>query len=118
MKPIASCFRTKPHSLQPLLLGFSSDARLRDDYAEGGILPRPSCVFTVLDMAIFHDPDQLDELEMLRREYAIAMGQIDDPAEKLRLNRMVQEIILCIERILNDLRIQHSVGERKPNHRI
>jgi hypothetical protein len=50
-------------------------------------------------MAVFRDPDQLRELEVLRREYIIAMSETHDPAEKSRLSRMVEELNICIERL-------------------
>jgi hypothetical protein len=50
-------------------------------------------------MAVFRDPDQLRELETLRREYIIAMSETHDPAEKSRLSRMVEELNICIERL-------------------
>ena len=50
-------------------------------------------------MAVFRDPEQLYELEALRREYALAMSQVTDPTEKLRLYRMVQELSECINHL-------------------
>jgi hypothetical protein len=50
-------------------------------------------------MAVFRDPEQLRELETLRREYIIAMSETHDPAEKSRLSRMVEELNICIERL-------------------
>jgi hypothetical protein len=50
-------------------------------------------------VAVFRDPEQLKELEMLRCEYALAVSRASGPTEKLRLSRMVEELNLCIERL-------------------
>jgi hypothetical protein len=44
--------------------------------------------------------DQMRELEMLRHEYKAAMSVATDPDEKWRLYRILQELNLCIERLV------------------
>jgi hypothetical protein len=44
--------------------------------------------------------EQVKELEMLRHEYKAAMGEATDPDEKWRLHRILQELNLCIERLV------------------
>jgi hypothetical protein len=43
--------------------------------------------------------DRLNELEQLRHEYQSAIGATDDPFEARRLNRIVRELDMCVERM-------------------
>ena len=53
--------------------------------------------------------DQMRELEMLRHEYKAAMSVATDPDEKWRLHRILQELNLCIERLVQQ-RDQGKLG--------
>ena len=53
--------------------------------------------------------EQVKELEMLRHEYKAAMGEATDPDEKWRLYRILQELNLCIERLVQQ-RDQGKLG--------
>jgi hypothetical protein len=53
--------------------------------------------------------EQVKELEMLRHEYKAAMGEATDPDEKWRLHRILQELNLCIERLVQQ-RDQGKLG--------
>jgi hypothetical protein len=46
------------------------------------------------------DSDKVKELEMLRYEYRAAMSVATDPDEKWRLHRMLRELNLCIESLI------------------
>lgn len=48
------------------------------------------------------DPEQLHELELLRREYEATLQVTTDPEEKWRLYRILQELRACILRIENN----------------
>lgn len=49
-----------------------------------------------LVMVHHQDPEQVHELELLRREYEVSFGHATEPAEKERLARMIHDLSACL----------------------
>ena len=47
-------------------------------------------------MDIHSDPEQVRELQLLRREYESSFREATEPTEKLRLARMIDDLSACL----------------------
>ncbi|WP_041855475.1 hypothetical protein [Candidatus Korobacter versatilis] len=50
----------------------------------------------MLMMVTKSDPEQIRELRLLRREYESSFRAASEPAEKLRLARMIDDLSACL----------------------
>ncbi len=59
-----------------------------------------------LNMVTKSDPEQVRELQLLRREYELSLHAATEATEKLRLARMIDDISACL----------HALEQAVPSH--